>query len=85
MPDKEDFAIEKFGEEALVIRHADMRLFRINRQALALFEMLLESNGNAAAVLVTAEEQNMNLDSKDIESVQRILFASEKDQGELQL
>ncbi len=85
MPTKEDFAVEKFGGEALIVRLADMRLFRVNKQALALFEMLLESNCNTAAVTETAEEQNMNLDSKDIESVQKILFSSEIDQEELQL
>ena len=85
MPDKEDFAIEKFGGEALIVRLADMRLFRVNKQALALFEMLLESNCNTAAAMETAKELKMDLDSGDIESVQRILFTSEKDREELQL
>ena len=85
MPTREDFAVEEFGGEALIVRLADMRLFRVNKQALALFEMLLESNCNAAATLETAKEHEMDLDSRDIESVQKILFPSEKDQGELQL
>ena len=83
-PTREDFAVEEFGEEALVVRLADMHLFRLNRQALTLFELLLESNGNAIAALEAAKEQNAALDSEDIESVQKILFSSENDFKELQ-
>ena len=79
MPVREDFAIEKFGEDALIVRLADMRLFRVNRQALALFEMLLETGCDATAVNSKAIEQGADLDSEDIESVQKILFSSEKD------
>ena len=85
IPVREDFAIETFGSEALIIRLADMRLFRVNKQAMILFEMLLESNCDASAALETAKEHMMDLDSSDIESVQKILFTSEKDQGKLQL
>lgn len=85
MPAREDFAIEKFGGEALIVRLADMRLFRVNKHALALFEMLLESNCNAAAAVETAEKHKMDLDPEDIESVQKILFSSEKDRGKSQL
>jgi len=75
MPTREDFAVEEFGGEALIVRLDDMRLFRVNRQALTLLELLLESNCNAVAAAETAEKHKMDLDSKDIESVQKILFA----------
>jgi len=79
MPTREDFAVEEFGGEALIIRLADMRLFRVNRQAQALFEMLLESNCDTAAAVETANRLEMDLGSGDIESVQKILFSSEVD------
>ena len=85
MPAREDFAIEKFEEGALIVRLADMRLFRVNNQALVLFELLLESSCNASAAAETAKRHNMDMDSRDIESVQKILFSPEMDTGELQL
>ena len=85
MASREDYAIEEFGGEALIIRLADMRLFRVNKQALALFEMLLETNCDAAAVVETANRLEMDPGPGDIESVQKILFTSEIDQGELHL
>lgn len=75
MPAREDFAIEKFGDEALIIRLDDMRLFKINKQALILFELLLETGCDATAATLKAEEQEADLDSKDIESVHKILFS----------
>ena|GEM_PF-6727208 len=77
MPAREDFAIEIFGVEALIVRLADMRLFKVNKQALTLFEILLESNGDTDAAAETANRLEMDLDPGDIESIQKILFASE--------
>ena len=77
MPTREDFAIEIFGVEALIVRLADMRLFKVNKQALTLFEMLLESNCDTDAAAETANRLKMDLDPGDIESIQKILFASE--------
>ena len=84
-PTREDFAVEKFGGEALIVRLADMHLFRVNKQALELFEMFLETKCDSVAAAVIVKEQFTDLDSKDIESIQKILFPPEKDLEALQL
>ncbi len=84
-PTRDDFAVEKFGEEALIVRLADMHLFRVNKQALELFEMFLETKCDSVAAAVIAKEQYTDLDSMDIESIQKIIFPPEKDLEEFQL
>ncbi len=78
-PTREDFAVEEFGEEALIIRLADMRLFRVNKQALELFEMFLETKCDSVAAAVIVKEQYTDLDSMDIDSIQKIIFPPDKD------
>jgi len=72
IPAREDFAVEKFGSDALIIRLADMRLFKVNEHALAMFELLLETGCDTAAA--RADERGDLLDSEDIETVQNIIF-----------
>jgi len=74
IPAREDFAVEKFGSDALIIRLADMRLFKVNEHALAMFELLLETGCDTAAARARADERGDLLDSEDIETVQNIIF-----------
>ncbi len=85
VPTREDFGIEEFGGEALIVRLADMRLFRVNKQTLELFEMFLETKCDSVAAAVIVKEQYTDLDSMDIDSIQKILFPPEKDLEELHL
>ena len=78
MPAREDFAIEEFGGEALIVRLADMRIFRVNEHALALFGLLLDCGCDQAVALEKSRKHKMDPDPADFESVQTILFPEKK-------
>ena len=75
IPVREDFAVEIFGSDALIIRLADMRLFKLNGEALAMFELLLETGCDTAAAIAKAEGQGDILRPEDVKEVQNILFS----------
>jgi hypothetical protein len=72
-PSIEDFAIEEFDEEALIVRLADMRIFRVNRHALELFNIMLQCRCDIDAAANRAGEEGMDLDPGDLESLRTIL------------
>lgn len=77
-PSIEDFAIEEFDEEALIVRLVDMRIFRVNRHALDLFNMMLRCRCDIDAAVSKAGEEGEILDPGDLESIRTILDPPER-------
>ncbi len=68
------FSFEIFDEEALVLRHADKRLFRVNSSALAVLQILIDTNADIDSALNRADQVDTETTSEDIELVRSLLL-----------